>query len=301
MPDLSEGLDGRGRRLPTFSGRDFAIDFDRALSLGEYPHHLSIIFETPDGMSKQPLQPAWVLQFAAAIAQGSIGGNTGTKDDAPPWTKEIHPLLDHAIDVVHGFRLMDYKDVAMCAVITFDRLGQIAGQLADVRGPKTILWVTSGVPNSIAHRYGGCKDQTFYGVSNSYLAGKCGWECYPSLWDTKCLDYTPFLQHFAAEAAAADATVSSVAVTNNPLLNVARGTAANTLRRLADLTGGQVYVNVNSEVETAISDALSAAKARYQLAFPATARDGKYHQVRVVCTRQGVHIVATQGYFAPTP
>jgi len=63
LPDLSERLDGGDRRLPTFDSYDFAIDFDRALCLGKYPHHLSIILETPDGMSKQFLQPAWVLQF----------------------------------------------------------------------------------------------------------------------------------------------------------------------------------------------------------------------------------------------
>ena len=63
MLDLNERLDGRGRRLPTLDGRDFAIDLDQSLCLGKHPDHLSIIFETPDRMSKQPLQPAWVLQF----------------------------------------------------------------------------------------------------------------------------------------------------------------------------------------------------------------------------------------------
>jgi hypothetical protein len=81
---------------------------------------------------------------------------------------------------------MDFKDVGIRAVVTFNRLGQIEGEMAYVRGPKTILWIISGVPNSTAHPTGGWKDQTFYGVSESYLAGKCGWECYPGLSDTKC-------------------------------------------------------------------------------------------------------------------
>jgi VWFA-related protein len=248
-----------------------------------------------------PVRPKGTMQ-AAAIAQGSIGGgNGGITNDAPPWTKEIRMLLDHAIAEVHGFRLMDYKNEAMCTVITFDRLGQIAGQMANVRGPKTILWVTSGVPNSIAYPYGGCQDKTFYGASNSYLAGKCGWECHPNPSDTKCLDYTPFLQHFAAETAAAETTVSSVAVTATGLLDFERGTAANTLRQLADLTGGQLYMDKNSEVEKAIKAALLEAKGRYQLAFAAMAKDGKYHKVRVASTREGVHIVAPQGYFAVAP
>jgi VWFA-related protein len=249
-----------------------------------------------------PVRPKGTMQ-AAAITQESIaGGSTEKKDEGPPWTKQIKPLLDQAIEKVHGFRLMEYKDVAMRAVITFDQLGQIGGQMGAVRGPKTILWVTSGVPNSILYPYGGCQDQTFHGAANSYLAGKCVWQCFPNPSDHKCLDYTPFLQHFAADAVAADTTVSSVAETNNPALeNNERGTAVNTLRQLADLTGGQVYTSGNTEVEKAISETLRAARARYQIAYAATWHDGEYHKVRVVCTRGGVHIVAPQGYFAAGP
>lgn len=245
-----------------------------------------------------PVRPKGTMQVAA-IAQGSVGGgNSETVDDAPPWTKEIRPLLDHAIDEVHGFRLMDYKDVAMQAVITFSRLGQIAGEMANVRGPKTILWVTSGVPNFIGYPYGGCVDQTFYGVSNSYLAGKCTWDCHPNPSDTKCLDYTPFLRHLGAEAAATDTIVSSLVVNAGGLLDFARGTPANTLRQLADITGGQVYLDRNGDVEKAIHEALLATGGRYQLTYAAEARDGKYHKVRVVCTRPGVRVVPSQGYFA---
>src|SRR5215467_10219086 len=63
IPDSIERLDCRYRLQRTLDGCDFAIDFDRAPCLGKYPHHLSKIVETSDGMSKQPLQPAWVLQF----------------------------------------------------------------------------------------------------------------------------------------------------------------------------------------------------------------------------------------------
>ncbi len=45
-----------------------------------------------------PVRPKGTMQ-AAAIAQGSVaGGSSETTDDAPPWTKKIRPLLDHAID-----------------------------------------------------------------------------------------------------------------------------------------------------------------------------------------------------------
>lgn len=245
-----------------------------------------------------PVRPRGNMQ-AAAIAQGSVGAAPGADPtEGPPWTKEIRTLLNHAIDEVHGFRLMDFKDVGMRAVTTFNRLGQIEGEMAYVRGPKTILWITSGVPNSIAYPTGGCKDQTFCGVSESYLAGKCGWECYPSLSDTKCLDYMPFFQHFGAEAVASNTTVSSVAVTDSGLQNFGRGTPANTLQQLAELTGGRVYVSQNSEVEQAIREALQCMRGRYTLAYTAPVSDGKRHKLHVGSTREGIHLIAPQKRFA---
>ena len=63
MPDLSERLDRRGRGLPTFDRRDFAIDLDRSLCFGQYPHHFGVALEALHWMGKQLPQPAWVLQF----------------------------------------------------------------------------------------------------------------------------------------------------------------------------------------------------------------------------------------------
>jgi hypothetical protein len=245
-----------------------------------------------------PVRPKGNMQ-APAIAQGSIGEGPGANvAEGSPWTKEIRPLLNQAIDEVHGFRLMDFKDVGMRAATTFNRLGQIEGEMANVRGPQTILWITSGVPNSIPHPYGGCQDQTFYGVSESYLAGRCGWECHPSLPDTKCLDHKAFFQHFGAEAVALNTTVSSVAVTDSGLQNFDRGTPANTLRQLAELTGGRVNVSGNSEVETAIHEALQSVLGRYTIAYTAPVSDGKRHKLRVESTREGIHLMAPRERFA---
>jgi hypothetical protein len=36
--------------------------------------------------------------------------------------------------------------------ITVETLGQIPDQLAKIPGPKTILWITTGVPNSVIRR-----------------------------------------------------------------------------------------------------------------------------------------------------
>lgn len=194
---------------------------------------------------------------------------------------------------------MDFKDVAMCAVTTFNRLGWLGEEMVNVRGPKTIIWITTGVQNSVSYPDAHCKDQTFYGGTENYLAGKCVLECRPSPSGWKCLDYTPFLEHFAAEMAALNTTVSSVEI--GALLVWTSGSPADTLQPLAKLTGGRVYEGANNDVEKAIEDALQGVRAGYQLGYAAPSRDGKYHKLHVVCTREGARIQAPQGYFSPQP
>jgi VWFA-related protein len=227
---------------------------------------------------------------------------TGVEETSQPWTRQIHPLLDQAIDAVHGFRLMDYRDEGQRTVITVDRLDQIADQLAKIPGPKTVLWITTGVPNSVLYSYGGCQDLTLQDSSGSYLAGKCGWVCRPNPSEHICMDYSPFLQHFGAQLNKSNTVISSVEVTEEGALpRTDSGTPADTLRQLAFLTGGRVFLDTNAEVETAISESLAGSKARYQLLYTGPARDGKYHRLRVVCIREGVQIQAQQGYFAAAP
>lgn len=112
------------------------------------------------------------------------------------------------------------------------------------------------------------------------------------------MDYTPFLEHFSAEAVASDTTVSSVAVTATGLQDFDPGKPANSLARLADLTGGQIYLNTDADVGKAIRNAVEAAKARYRLTFAASVGDGKYHKLQALCTRAGAHVVGPRGYFA---
>jgi hypothetical protein len=193
---------------------------------------------------------------------------------------------------------MDFKDVAMCAVTTFNRLGWLGEEMANVRGPKTIIWITTGVQNSISYPDAHCKDQTFYGGTENYLAGKCVLQCRPSPSDLKCLDYTPFLQHFGAEMAASNTTVSSVDIAREAPAWTS-GSPADTLQQIAKLTGGRVYDGANNDVENAIEEALQGIRARYQLGYAAPPRDGKYHKLHVVCAREGARIQAPQGYFSP--
>src|SRR5208283_1923909 len=187
-----------------------------------------------------PVRPPATPQGTVPTQKTNGAGTSETSDDQP-WTRQIRPLLDQAIDVVHGFRLMDYRDEGIRAVTTFNRLAQLSDQLAKIPGPKTILWITTGVPNSIVYEYGGCRDITLSRASATYVAGKCGLECRPNPSEHKCLDYSPFLQHFSASMNESGTILSSVEVTyEGAIPRSDSGTPADTLRQLANLTGGRV-------------------------------------------------------------
>jgi hypothetical protein len=95
------------------------------------------------------------------------------------------------------------------------------------------------------------------------MAGKCSLECRPNPSEHKCRDYSPFLQHFAAQLNKSNTTISSVEVSGaGALPRTDSGTPADTLRQLAFLTGGRVFLDTNAEVEKAISESLTRSKAR---------------------------------------
>jgi VWFA-related protein len=258
---------------------------------------------TPEG-DLYPVRPHGTGQ-ASAIEQGSIAGRGDHEmlDDVP-WTKEIRVLLMHAINEAHGFQEDDYPLEAWRAPQTFRRLSELEDDFSAVTGPKTMLWITGGVATLVRSF---CEDNVISSAMGTYASGTCTGACQlPKAADMAamlgtCMDYTPFLEHYSAEAVASDTTVSSLAVTATGLHDFDVGKRAYLMARLADLTGGQIHVNSDADVEKAIRDAVDATKARYRLTFAAPVRDGKYHKLRVLCKRAGTHIAGPRGYFAVSP
>jgi hypothetical protein len=184
-----------------------------------------------------------------------------------PWTPQVRSLLDQAIQNVYRFRLIDDKDFAVRSGKTFLALGEVGQQLARIRGPKTIVWITTGVWNWLDFPYG-CKDVLFSGESGSFLAGKCGVEC--ARWGLdKCVDYGPFLQYFTAQLVRSNTVINCVEVTRENMIPRAdRGTAGDTLEQLARQTGGKVYLN--NDVGKAISDSFECPRALPDRVFRGT-------------------------------
>jgi VWFA-related protein len=213
-----------------------------------------------------------------------------------PWTRQIQPLLNQAIQNVNALRIKDYQDGGVRAAATFMALGNLGDAFMKIPGPKTIVWITRGTPNWVDYPYG-CKDVMFPEGGSTYLGGRCGNDCTRRAGVSKCVDYTPFLQHFGTKLTRSDTVVYGVIVhSERAIPSTDRGRPRDTLQQLADLTGGRVYLN--GEADEAIAQSFQDVRSRYQVAYDAPPADGKYHKVRVECSRKGVHVQAPQGYFA---
>jgi hypothetical protein len=71
-----------------------------------------------------------------------------------------------------------------------------------------------------------------------------------------------------------------------------------TLEELAGLTGGRP--NSGKDIAAAVRQAVTDVRTSYQLGYYAEPRnwDGKFHKLRITCTRKGVRIQARSGYYA---
>lgn len=212
-----------------------------------------------------------------------------------PWTRQIDPLMKQAFEKVVQLRPTEYRDVGMEAGATFRALATLGAQLTGLNGDKSVVWITRGIPNMVSYPHG-CRDFEFGSESGNYLAGKCRDSCPGSPSGRKCVDYTPFLEHFSTELERSGTSFSSVEETGSELSTEMRGSRKDTLRQLANLTSGRKYSS--GDIKRAVADAMEGARGRYHLTYQAPQADGKYHSVRVVCRRKGVRIQAPQGYFA---
>jgi VWFA-related protein len=207
------------------------------------------------------------------------------KADDGSWTREIKPMLDDAMNKASRVRPIDMTDVNVRVRTTFSSLASISSRLAAIAGRKNLIWITRGIPISIGPR-----------------------ESYTGTFE----DFSGIVQGFAASLERSEIAVYPVDLSPPGMEPVAdasteRGTqptpatglgSADTLQQFADITGGKAFLN--QDVRGAISQATGDARMSYQLAYYPTpqAFDGKYHKIRVVCTRKGIRVNSKNGYYA---
>jgi VWFA-related protein len=159
----------------------------------------------------EPLESSDSLYLYLLTKQGSIrpirsltSGGAENAATAIPWTRQIRPMLEAAMDRVNGLRQGSIADTADA---TYAAIETLAAQMAQIPGRKSIIWITHGVPISVGNSIRG-------------------------------VDYAPRLHRMATTLDNGGITLSSVDQGGEP----GSGTK-DTLEQLAELTGGQVYAN----------------------------------------------------------
>jgi VWFA-related protein len=209
---------------------------------------------------------------------------TTTRTPAKPWTDEIKPLLDEAAHKLFLLRPLNLL-VDDRVLMTYAALEALASRVAETPGRKSIIWISHGMPISIGGRAGAFDE----------------------------IDYTPLLQRLTATLDRANVAVYPVrqpgslapgatargATDSGASDTLGAGMASTeTLEEFAGLTGGKAFHTV--DIAGAIAQAASDARMSYLIAYdpPLEKWDGKYHKIRVECSRKGVRLQTKQGYYA---
>jgi VWFA-related protein len=193
------------------------------------------------------LYPVHALPAAEADAGGA----------KTPWTRQIRPLLDAAMNNVYGLKPVDETLVNLRIEATYSAFEMLASRMASIPGRKNIVWITRGIP----------------------ATGRLIGEPY---------DYSRRLQRLATALDKVGITVNSVNEGG------VAGDAIYTFDQFAELTGG----TVSTDFAKTISEAMNASRSSYVIQYAAPPPDGKYHKIRVTCSRKGIRIQTKQGYYA---
>jgi VWFA-related protein len=214
----------------------------------------------------------------------------------PPWTQRASALLEDAYSHVNRLAPDMYTETR--TTITYMALEALASRLAALPGRKSIVWISHGVPISIG------RTQSANGA---------------------LIDFEPMLHQLTSTLEAAtiamypvgdlsstgpqaakglgafnrDGTASPVARGTGPQpqqpLELTGG-SVDTISQIAARTGGRVHLD--NDIGTAVKQATDDARLNYTIGFAPDEWDGKYHKLRVVCTRKGSKVLAKDGYFA---
>ena len=178
---------------------------------------------------------------------------------APPWTRQVKPLMDNALRLVAQLRPEGNRTVRM--ELTFRALDAAAAELARVPGYKSIVWVTDGLP--IEQRSANTGD---------------------------LVDFTPFIRQMS-ETFNGD-HVAIYPVYANGIAN------SETLNLFAGLTGGRPDAgqDIGGAVRQAMANMRTSYQVSYYP--PASNWNNKLHKLRVTTTRKEVRIQSRTGYYA---
>lgn len=214
---------------------------------------------------------------------------------AGTWTQGVQARLEDAF--AHVNRLSPEMYVEDRVNLTYMALEALASQLAAFPGRKSIVWISHGIPLAI-------------GAQNAATG--------------TMIHYEPMLRQLSATLDSATISVYPVddlsargpkESKNLGVFDAQTGTApvrgsgprpqtqveattgsSDTVTEIATMTGGRAHLDNN--IGAALKEAMEDEQVNYTISYAPEEWDGKYHKVRVVCTRKGVKVLAKDGYFA---
>jgi VWFA-related protein len=168
----------------------------------------------------------------------------------------IDAAFDKAMRLNQDFYGSDMID------LTYMSLQGFASRLAGLPGRKSIVWISRGIPLSIAGQQPG------------------------------------YSRDYAAQQDRLSATLQRGNIAMYPVGDSRREMGSQSMGMLNDIanrTGGRSHLDM--DVISSIQQAMQDSRASYTLAFSPRTADAKYHKVHVACTKNGVHVLAPDGYY----
>lgn len=179
---------------------------------------------------------------------------------------------------------MDESAEGLAAITNEDRaqdtmtaLQSIANRVASIPGRKNLVWLTSNLP--------------FSGTALARILSPAQIAAYPI--DARGLLTRAPIAHPGGDGFASSSRDAATIMTNAEPIGI------ETMRQLADQTGGEAFVNTNN-ITGAIRDAIEDSAVTYTLGFyiPRSALDGTFHELKVEVSRKDVTVRHAKGYFA---
>lgn len=198
--------------------------------------------------------------------------------DGDAWTRNAKALVDGALAKVFQLR-PTATDVGTRVRQTYGVLESVGRMLAGIPGRKSIVWITRGVPIALA-------------VSAESKTGT-----------GEPLDFAPVLRRLCLILGRLNVAVYPVMQTPPGMggaddVSSAGVSSEEALRQIAEWTGGPA--KATNAISSTVRQAMNDVRTSYQIGYypPAANWDGKFHNLRVACTRKGVRLQAKTGYYA---
>jgi VWFA-related protein len=226
----------------------------------------------------------------------AVRGLPGASADASPnWTQDIQAKLEDAF--AHVNRLTPDMYAEDRVNLTYMALQALASQLAAFPGRKSMVWISHGVPLAIGAQNAATGTMIHYEPILRQLSATL---------DSATISVYP-VDDISARGAANPKNLGVFDATTGTSPNRGGGPkpqqemqattgSSDTVMEIANMTGGRAHLDNN--IGAAIKEAMEDSQVNYTIAYSPDEWDGKFHKVKVACTRKGVKVLAKEGYFA---